>query len=502
MKNVLCEFRQESNSFNPVIAGRYSFEMGGICAGEAFLQKIEKEPCAAAGMLDTFRKAGEELIPIYSMVSQSGGPVDQAVVREFLDNTLPAIEALLPVDCVMISLHGATEATECEDVCGEIVAQIRALTGDKTVIAVSCDMHANITEKLLANTDFVSGYLTYPHTDYYGVGCRAAMQALRKLRGEAIHMAVMAIPMIVPASGYTTLQDPYKSYVDSAKALIEDGTLIDFSVFQRQPWLDVSVGATTVIAVAEDAAVAKATADTYAQRLFDMREGFKGNLRSIDEVIDAAKAATDGKPVVLVDGADSSNAGAAGDSAAVVARLLQRGETLKAAIYLNDGPAADKAIALGVGQEMDVTLGCSIDKKYSVSVDVRARIKHTFTEGWYTQEGPAGKGLINNIGPAAVLEIGNISVLVCHNTAGNGDLGLYRCFGIEPTEQQLLVVKACTSFRAAYSLISDAIYETNTPGAACADLMELEFEHVPEHFYPFTTEWEDCPLQAVACRNP
>lgn len=500
-KIVLCEFRQESNSFNPVIAGRYAFEMGGIVAGEDFIKKIVREPCAANGMLREMQDAGYEVIPAYSMVAQSGGPIAQSLVEEFLDNTLPVLRANLPVDCVMVSLHGATQATECEDVCGKLLSEIRAVVGDEAVIAASCDMHANATDLMLEKADFISGYLTYPHTDYYDVGRRAARLAIRRLQGEDVTIAAVRVPMIVPASGYTTLQGNYKTFVDDAKALIADGTLLDFSVFQMQPWLDVSVGGSTVIAVAKTAETAKEVSERFAQRLFSMREEFRSDLLSIDEIIEIAEKNDDGKPVTLVDSADSTNAGAAGDSAAVVERLLARNSSLKAAIYLNDGPAVEKAFAAGVGNELTVQVGCSLDTKYSVPAVVKAKVKALFEDGTFVQEGPAGKGLINNIGPTAVLEVGNISILVCHNTAGNGDPQLYRAFGIEPTEQQLVVAKACTSFRAAYELFSDKIYTANSPGAACADLSRLEYHHVSKDYYPFRTEWETSPLRPIFCKG-
>lgn len=501
MKTVLCEFRQESNSFNPIVAGRYSFEMGGICAGQAFLDKIVKEPCAAHGMLDELTKAGCQVIPAYSMVSQSGGPIDQAVVQEFIDHTLPVLRENLPLDAVLVSLHGASQSTQWEDPCGEILKRIRQMVGETTVIAISCDMHANITDEVLACADFVSGYLTYPHTDYYEVGCRAARQAIRRLQGQPVAVKAVRIPMIVAASSYTTLSGPYKQFVDDAKALVADGTLIDFSVFQMQPWLDVSVGGSTVIAAAKEPEIAEKTVWHFAKRLFDLREVFCTELMSMDEVIDIAEKNTDGDPVILVDAADSTNAGAAGDSVAVVEHLLTRKSSLKAAIYLNDGPAVDRAFAIGEGNCAEMTIGCSLDKKYSVSAHGMVKVRRVFADGHYVQEGPAGKGLINNIGAAAVLEMGNITILACHNTAGNGDAGLYRAFGIEPREQQLVVVKACTSYRAAYGLLSHHIYCADTPGAACADLHRLEFVNIPKYFYPFQTNWTQLPLSALSCRG-
>ena len=501
MKAALCEFRQESNSFNPVVAGRYSFEMGGICEGDAFIAKIVGEPCAAHGMLDELQKAGIDVVPAYSMVSQSGGPVDQCVMEEFLEHTLPILKANLPLDCVLVSLHGATQGTEWEDVCGELLQQIRSAVGEEPIIAVSCDMHANVTTKVLDNADYVAGYLTYPHTDYYEVGCRAARMAIRRLQDKPTVMRAIRLPMIVPASGYTTLSGVYKQFVDDARALINDGTLLDFSVFQMQPWLDVSNAGSLVIAVAETEKVAEDTAWKFANRLFDLKDAFRSEQLSVDEIIDIAEKNTTGKPVVLVDSADSTNAGGAGDSAAVIRNLLQRGSSLKAAIYLNDAPAVDKAFAAGEGNEVEMTIGCSLDKKYSISVNAKVKVEGLYPDGHYVQEGPAGKGLINNIGAAAHLSLGNIQILVCHNTAGNGDPQLFRAFGIEPTEQDLVVVKACTSFRAAYSLFSDMIYVADTPGAACVDLKKLDYVRIPENFYPFCTEWKGSPLELMNCRS-
>ena len=500
-KVVLCEFRQESNSFNPVVTDRDAFAMGHIAGGEKFMENILREPSAVHGMLDEMQRAGYETIPAYSMEAQSGGPVDQKVVQEFLDNTLPVLRANLPLDCVLLSLHGATQATECEDVCGLILNEVRAVVGEDTVIAASCDMHGNCTDLMLEKADFICGYLTYPHMDYYEVGCRAARLALRRLRGEAVTIAAVRVPMIVPASGYTTLRGSYKTFVDDAKALIADGTLLDFSVFQMQPWLDVSVGGTTVLAVAETEETAREVSDRFAQRLFSMKEEFHPDLMSIDEIIEVAEKNKSEKPVILVDSADSTNAGATGDSAAVVARLQARNSQLKACIYVNDAPAVEKAFAAGVGGKLTAQVGCTLDSKYSVPAVVDAEVKAVFEDGTFVLQSPAGKGMIHNIGRAAVLEAGNISILVCYNTAGNGDPQLYRAFGIEPLEQQLVVVKACTSFRAAYEPLAGQICVANTPGAACADLKRLEYGRVSKDYYPFRTEWETSPLRPIFCKG-
>jgi len=50
----------------------------------------------------------------------------------------------------------------------------------------------------------------------------------------------------------------------------------------------------------------------------------------------------------------------------------------------------------------------------------------------------------------------------------------------------MVVVKACTSFRAFYGPLTDLIYPAATKGAATANLTSLPFKKVPTSFYPFS----------------
>ncbi len=487
MKIAVCEFRQETNAFNPVLASRESFVLGGIAKGEEMLEVLGKKPCAVHGMFQAIREAGGEIVPLYSMVSQSGGIIAGEVFDEFLEVTEEMLSQVLPVDGVFVSLHGATQSEQADDACGVILERIRALAGPEAIIAASCDMHANVTARCVQNADFVCGYQTYPHADYMETGYRAARLGMQALTGgPKPRMVRTVIPMIVPASGYHTLSGPFAELIQYGKSLVEEeGRLLDFSIFQMQPWLDVTEGGTSVVATAFDVEVAKKYARELAQRLWSLRKEFRPQLYTIDQVIDLALENDCGKPVVLVDSADSTNAGAAGDSPAVVARILERNVPVKAACVLDDREAADQAHELGVGAVAEFVIGGKKDPKHARPVRVKAEVK-SLHDGIFMQEGPAGQGLVNNVGRAAVLSVGAIDIMVCQNVAGNGDPQLYRHFGIEPSFYQLVVVKACTSFRAAFAPIAAKICETDTPGAAASRLENLGYEKLPKTFYPFS----------------
>ena len=128
-------------------------------------------------------------------------------------------------------------------------------------------------------------------------------------------------------------------------------------------------------------------------------------------MIDLAEQNKSGKPVILVDSADSANAGATGDSVAVVQRLLERKSDLKAAFVVNDAPAAELAHRMGVGSEGVFLIGGTKCPAISRRIQVDAYVK-SLHDGIFCQEGPAARGLVRNIGRTAVLSIGNIDGVV------------------------------------------------------------------------------------------
>lgn len=486
MKNVLvCEFHQETNAFSPALTGIDMFRLGGYYEGDEIKKNLCTKPCAVNGIITAAEEEGATVIPGCTMFSQSGGPVERDVFEMFCEKTVNTIGEHPELDGIFISLHGATQAEGIEDACGEILERIRRAAGEKVIISASCDMHANVTEKMVKNADYICGYLTYPHADFYGTGYRAAKIGMMRINGKHPVMVRAFIPMIVPASGYSTLDGEYAALMQKGAEYVKSGKLIDYSVFQMQPWMDVADGGSAVLAVAENEQAANECALELAKTLYSLRDTFQPKLYSIDEVIKEAENNDSGKPVVLVDSADSTNAGAAGDSPAVIERILALGSEVSAACVLDDAPAAEKAHSLGCGAEAEFTIGATKDRVHSKAITVKARVR-SLHDGYFTQEGPAGKGLTRNIGKSAVLSVGNIDLMVCQNVSGNGDPQLFRHFGIEPLFYKLIVVKACTSFRAAYRSIASKICDTDTPGAAPAVLQRLDYKRIPKSFYPFS----------------
>ena len=481
----VCGFSQESNSFNPVLTeldvfrGYEIFEGGGV---------PEKPVCLpdANGMLKFFKETGVEIKCGVIMRAGSGGPVKHDTVDYFLNNTLECLKRVGKIDGIAIVMHGATVSDKTEDVCGLILEEIRKAVGEEIPISAAFDLHANITDKVAKNADYISGFQAYPHIDQEETGIRAAKRLYEQLLGNGGKLVKVAIPMIAPAHGYTTTKGSLNQLVTRAKTLVQSGEIIDYTIFEVQPWLNVSELQTTVVVIAKDEEKAMAVASDLAKENFAIREELLGEeLYSIEDVIDKALRNKSGKPIVLVDSADSPNAGANADSAAVIGKVLPYRDVLKCAVAVTDVAAVEKAERLGVGAVDDFVLGASIAPMLSSPVLVKNAKVISIHEGTFYLYGPQTKGLMCSLGKTVVLQAGKILIHVSSCGKAEGDLNFYRSFGIEPTECDLVQVKACTSFRAGYEPLAAEICNTDTPGAAGTDLLKLPFDKRPKPLYPF-----------------
>ena len=498
MKVFVCGLHQESNSFNPALAG---FDTFRYLEGDELITLGRDAGVTIYGMLNVLKENNITPVCGIKMRAGSGAPLKKEVPENFINKTIESIRNAGALDGVLIALHGATLSEISDDVCGDILEAIRKEVGEDVIISASCDLHANVTEKMARNADFISGYQAYPHIDLCETGMRAAELLAKKLNGESLKMARVTVPMMAPAHGYTTTKGNLKKLMDYARGLKDGGEIVDFSIFQVQPWLDAKEVASCILVVANDCEKAKKIARELAYEEYKLKEELQGEkLFEIKDVIEKALKNESGKPIILVDSSDSSNAGASGDSAAVIGELLPYKDVLKACADVTDENAVAKAFELGVGAVSDFYLGATIAPKLSKPVLVKNAKVKSLHEGTYERFGPQEKGIIMTNGKTAILEVGKLLIHVSEKARANGDINFYRGFGIDPESQKLVNIKACTSFRAGYEPISEEICNTSTPGAAGTVLTDLPYEKLTMPMYPFEEITEDMISEAICYR--
>lgn len=476
---LLVEFHQESNTFNPIVASFSSFHPQSVFEGaQRYAEKLG-ERGMVAGSVDAIEQLGGEVIPTVFMHAPSGGRVDDNVLLHICERLTDYVRAST-FDGVVADLHGATSCVSYDDACGYLLRHLRKLVGDKP-IAAGFDLHANITDTVLENVDFICGYNTYPHVDQYTTGYRAAQLLMERLqKGKCCVMAAAGIKMLIPPSGFNSLEGPFRDLMEQGKTMVAQRRIRDFTLFPVQPWLDICDITSRVVTIGEDAAEALRCADELAAGLYAMRADAMPQLHSVDAIIDAAEANT-GKPVIMAYAADSPNGGCVGDSPVVALRIWERQSQLHTLMCIVDPDAAAYAHKLGVGASAEFSIGAGFTKGMPGPFRAEGKVRSLHDGTLRTSK--LAKGYV---GPSAVISFGNMDILVCTRGSMSGSPVLFRGMGLEPSHYDLVVVKANTSFRAPYAPISDRVYVVDAPGAGSPNLLSMPWEVIDRDQYPFT----------------
>ncbi len=482
MKIAIASLIQESNTFSPVPT-RYDDLSPAF--GEAVLARHERKQTEVGGFISVLREAGAEIVPVSAAWSVTAGRVIRADLDRIVDRMLSELRAALPVDGALVALHGAQTAEGIEDVEGHVLSLWRAALGPDTPMMATLDLHANVTRRMVESATGIVGYRTYPHIDMFETGQKAARLLIDTLRGACRPvMRFRKLPLILNAENQQTTSGPMAELRAAADRLEREDGLRAVSIFPVQPWLDIEEMGCAVVAVADsDADAAQAAADGVAQRLWDERELYAVTLPGPAEAI-AEALATEGGPVVLAESSDSTGSGSPGDSTGVLKVLLETPLTGTAAIFLVDPPAVAKVFEAGVGATIELTAGGYYDWINSTPVHLNAYVRLLSDGRWTSQAAGYNTGIENRMGRAAVIEVGQVKILLAEKSAMTVDPELFRSHGISPEYCKIVVVKSPNGFRAAYAPVAKKMIVVDTPGVSTANLARLPWQRVSRPIWP------------------
>ena len=216
----------------------------------------------------------------------------------------------MPVDAVLLFLHGAMVADGYEDCEGDILTRVRARVGPGIPIGAELDLHCHVTPTMLDTADILVGYKHYPHTDTYDrlldLFEIVADTAEKKVRPTMASAPCKMIGM------YHTTREPMAGFVERMYALEREPGVLNVWLAHGFPYGDVaSIGAHVVVATDNDSTKARDLARKLRDEFFAMRDAVRAEHLSIDAAIDAALE--DGRaPITIADTADNTGGGAPG----------------------------------------------------------------------------------------------------------------------------------------------------------------------------------------------
>ena len=241
MRIYMASLWQETNTFCPKLTELDLFASGYRIQGQEIITKLAGTNTEIGGFLECLGKSNSvKVIPGTAAWATPFGKLSRSAFDTLCCELTDGLKAALPVDGVLLALHGALVAENCDDVEGHVLEEVRKIVGPDVPIVSSLDYHACLTKQMVKNADVLVGYRTYPHVDYAETGQRAATALLRLLKKhQPLQMEFIKLPLILPAENSETEIGPMAYAMDQLKILDQNPGVVAASIFPTQPWLDV-----------------------------------------------------------------------------------------------------------------------------------------------------------------------------------------------------------------------------------------------------------------------
>ena len=420
-------------------------ELGGFFAG-----------CAAEGL---------EAVPGFATYAVPSGTIAAEDFERLADSLINAIQ---PVDGILAALHGATVSEAFPDADGEILRRIRARVGPDLPIVVTLDLHANISQQMLAHCNAIVAYRTNPHLDQRERGDDAARLLAGIFRGDVKPvMALATPPLAVPISAQNTAN---LFLFDDLREVLNWPGILSASVALGFYYADVEEMGTSFLAVANgDRALAEHAVQWMSDRAWARRRELVPTLPSAAEAVANAIAAV--KPVVLMDIGDNVGGGSPADSLVLFEECLRQGaRNVLTVIHAPD--KVDLCVAAGLGAQVSLGFSSGTVRLLSDGIFTERKVRHG---GWTHCD----QGL------TAVVETAeNHTIVLTSRRMAPMSLEQIRSVGVIAESKDILIVKGVIAPQAAYREVAASIVLVDTPGPTANDPASFDYKHRRRPMFP------------------
>ena len=490
MKVAIAMMSHETNTFSPVITDLARFSGGGTQppSGARALELYRGTASCLGGYIEVAESQGAEILMSIAAGAAPSGPVENDTY-EFICAAI--LEAAADCDAMLLDLHGAMVTKRFDDGEGELLRRIRELRPDLP-IAVSLDMHANLTELMVQNCTLLAGYQTYPHVDMDEAARRAARLLFATLAGEFHPTMVWGNAPMLPHVMRQGTDDEPNASLQRRVAEMEHDERCAVSLFTGFPHADIHDAGLSVVVVTD---ANQSHAETLRDELLDsawrQREQFVYQPEPLVESMARAQslAAQDGDgPVVILDHYDNTASGGTMDTTEVLAAVLAAKLEDVAVFGFYDPEAVAEMSAAGIGATVTLALGGKLPMpalaKSSQPLQVTGEVTH-LSNGRFPATVAMSRGLTMNMGLSAVLRLpGDADVIVVSRHIEPFDPGCFRSMGIEPQSRRYLMLKSRVHYRVGFREMARAVVECAGCGVCTSDYDQLQFHKVRRPIYP------------------
>ncbi len=472
----------ETNTFSPLPTSMDGYREG------VFLRPGEHPTdaprmCTAPLFVARQRAAAEgfTLIEGSCFAASPAGYTNQADYETMREEVLGQLRAALPLDGVLLGLHGAMVAHGYDDVEGDICRRVREIVGPDCVIGMELDPHCHLTLERVRQCDIIILYKEFPHTDVVDRAEELLTLVLATIRKQI--KPVMSVYDCRQIGSYPTTLPLMRGFVDRMMAMEGKDGILSISIGHCFPYADVpELGGRILVVVDGDKAQADRLAATIGEEFVSMRGRTAPEYFEVDAGITAGIAAN-ASPVVMADPADNAGGGAPSDNTTILKRLIERDVQEACLGPIWDPIAVRLCFDAGVGATFALRFGGKTGPASGTPVDAMATVTGLKRDCWQSFGPTQGQ-----LGDCAAIRIGGVEVVLITNRTQALGLELFRNVGIEPTERRLVVVKSTNHFMAAYGPIAKKVLYIDADGPIPRDYRKIPYTKVNRPIWPLDAE--------------
>ena len=488
MKIFATGIATETNTFCPIPTSLEDFQ---VQTGKDSASGCINYPALDLSTIwgESSRAQGYEFIFSLMAFAQPGGMTVRSAYETLRDELLGDLRNALPVDAVLLMLHGAMLAQGYHDCEEDLISRVRDIAGPSTVIGVELDLHCHVSAAKIGKADIVITYKEYPHVDVIERARELLELTIATSRGCITpRMELFDCRMI---GIYPTSRPPMRGLVDRMKEAERRKGVLSVSLGHGFQFADVPhIGAKVLVVTDNDAPLATEVAREIGVEVYGMRReiGLDTFSLPLDEALIRAMTSAS-SPVVVADQSDNPGGGAPGDATYALRWLLDHRATDVAMAAFYDPEVVRIAKRAGRGATLSVRLGGKLGPLSGTPVDLEVSVMEIRENYMYPFPLQSGEIELIPTGTVVALRAAGVDIVVSSERCQCFSPTVFFDLGVDPTRKKLLVVKSTQHFHAAFApVVSEVIYMAG-PGAVAPDPRQIPYRQVNTNgFYPWVPD--------------
>lgn len=468
MRIAIAGLSHETNTFSTLPTRYEDFRVAG---GEQLIQDAVWQTAAARG---------HTILPLWDGHAPPSGPVTPVAFERLRDEMLDGLRQRMPLDGLLLHLHGAMEVDGIGDGETELLTAVRDLVGADPLIAITLDLHANLAPAVAERSNLITGYRTAPHRDMAKTRARGGRLLLECLEaGARPSTQLIKLPMLAPGEAAVTEVEPARTlYARLPEIDRREGVLVS-SILIGCAWTDSPYTAVSVAVSSTDADAGWAAANELAHAVWDARDDFAIDAPAVPiaEAIEMALGAST-RPVFISDSGDNPTAGAAGDSPLILEALVARRAQNVLVAGIADPTAVTACFEAGSGRTVRLSLGGKLDRTFAQPYEVEAVVERLAPEA-------------DGMAALAIVRVDGVTVVVQSDRSPFTELRQFELAGIDIDAWAAIVVKLGYLFPELRDVAAQHIMALS-PGFTDECIERLPYRRLHRPIYPLDGDarWE------------